>query len=335
LGYQQVTDLGGGIYRLAGLHRGLFHTAPKAHAAGTRIWFLGQGGGGLSRLTLTSVQDEVDFQLRARDVLGAMSEALTPVKQVSLATLWKCPLAPRDPVLNAAYAPATTSLDVQYTAETGRTGENARALKIAVSPRAYAVDDVVADGTLPANYLDDSPEFDFELDLGAASTAVITVSGTAAPVAYVPRNAVIGAAGANAPIPATGVVRVAARHTIGGVDYTNPVPMEFEVSLTSALQDDDLLHGALTVNVAGSAVVYGETGTYNFNIGTALPSSGILEASKNGGGYTPVVTAGLATGTLSVVSGDSVVLRFTQAPASDQFFAVTGPTEVGHGVLKA
>ena len=337
LGYQQVADLGGGAIRLSGLHRGLFHTAPKAHAAGTRIWFLGQSGGGLSKITLTSVQDEVDFQLRSRDVLGTMSEALTPIKQVSLATIWKCPLAPRDPVLHSSYAPATTSLDTQYTTETGRTGEDARALKIAVSPRSWAVDDVVADGALPSNYLDDSPEFDFELDLGLTSTPVITVSGTATPVAYVLRNAVIGAAGANNPIPATGTVRVAARHTVDGTDYTNPVPMEFEVGLTSTLQDDDLLHGALTVNVAGSAVVYyGETGTYNFNIGTSLPSSGILEASKNGGGYTTVVAAAASAGTLAITTGDSVVLRFTQAPAADQFFAVTGPTsEVGHGVLKA
>ena len=108
------------------------------------------------------------------------------------------------------------------------------------------------------------------------------------------------------------------------------------MGLTSALQDDDLLHGALTVNVAGTAVVYGETGTYNFNIGTALPSSGILEASKNGGGYTTVVAAASSTGTLAVTTGDSVVLRFTQAPAASQFFTVLGPTaEVGHGVLKA
>jgi hypothetical protein len=336
LGYQQVTDLGGGIYRLAGLHRGLFHTAPKKHAAGTRIWFLGQSGGGLSRLAMTSSQDEVDFQLRSRDVLGTMAEGLIPIKQVSLATLWRCPLAPRDPVLHSSYAPATTSLDVQYTTETGRTGEDARALKIAVTPRSWAVDDVVTDATLPANYLDDSPEFDFELDLGVTSTPVITVGGTDSPVAYVVRNAVIGAAGANNPIPATGTVRVAARHTVGGTDYTNPVPMEFEVGLTSALQDDDLLHGALTVNVAGTAVVYGETGTYNFNIGTALPSSGILEASKNGGGYTTVVAAASSTGTLAVTTGDSVVLRFTQAPAASQFFTVLGPTaEVGHGVLKA
>ena len=337
IGFQQVTDQGAGVYRLAGLWRGLFHTAPKAHAAGARIWFLGQSGGGLSRISLTSAQDEVDVQLRSRDVVETLAQGDVPIEDIHLDTVWKCPLAPRDPVLHSSYAPATVSLDTSYTAATGLTGENARGLKVAVSPRSWLVDDVTLDHVLPATYLDDGPEFDFTLDLGgSAITGTITVTGTDAPIAYIMRNAVIVAVGANTPIPASGTVRVAARHTVDGTDYTNPVPMEFAVGLTSGLQVDDLLHGGLTVNVAGTAVVYGEDGTYNFDIITALPSSGILEASKNGGGYTTVVSAAATTGTLAVTAGDSVVLRFTQAPASDQFFIVSGPVlEVGHGVLKA
>jgi hypothetical protein len=338
LGFQQVTDQGGGVYRLAGLWRGLFHTAPKTHTAGTRVWFIGQSGGGISRDSLLSSHDEVDFQLRSRDALAVMLQGDTPIEEITLANVWRCPLAPRDPVLHASYAPASATLDTQYTTETGLSGNNARALKVAVTPRSWSEDDVTLDATLPADYLDDGPEFDFRLDLGGGKiTDAITVSGTDAPVAYVLRNAVVVAAGANTPIPSSGVVRVTARHTIDGTDYTNPVPMEFTVGLTSSIQTDDLLHGGLTVNVAGTAVVYGETGTYNFNIGSpALPSGGILEASKNGGGYTTVVAAAATTGTLAVTAGDSVVLRFTQAPTSSQFFTVTGPTaEVGHGVLRA
>lgn len=337
LGFQLVTSLGGGVYRLASLWRGLFHTAPKAHAAGTRVWFIGQSGGGLSRISLPSTHDEVDFQLRSRDAVETMAQGDTPIEQVSLANVWLCPLAPRDPVLHASYAPASATLDTQYTAETGMTGNNARALKVAVTPRSWRVDDVTADDVLPAAYLDDGPEFDFRLDLGGGKiTDAITVSGTDAPVAYVLRNAVIVAAGANTSIPSSGTVRVTARHTIDGTDYTNPVPMEFLVGLTSSIQTDALRHGGLVVSTAGTAVVYHETGTYTFNIGSALPSSGILEASKNGGGYTTVVAAAASTGTLAVTAGDSVVLRFTQAPTSDQFFTVTGPTsEVGHGVLQA
>jgi len=163
------------------------------------------------------------------------------------------------------------------------------------------------------------------------------VSGTETPIAYVERNTAIVAVGANAAIPSTGRIRVTAGHTVDGTSYTNPVDMEYDFTVTSALQNDTILHGGLTASTPSTAVVYnGTTGTYNFDIFTALPSSGILEASKNGGGYATVVAGAASTGSLSITSGDSVVLRFTQAPTGDQFFSVAGPSsEEGHGVLKS
>lgn len=349
IGYLNLSDLGGGAVRLSGLYRGLFHTAPKAHAIDAPVWFIGQGGNISEVVFPTTAYDEADFQLRSQDEEEVMAEGDTPIEQLSLDYIWFCPLAPRDPLLNGSYAPASTSLDTSYTGAppsgTGLTGDDARALKVQVTPRAWRVDEVLEDTDLSQSspsYLGDSPSFEFVLVLDPGGTPTVldavTVSGTEAetPIAYILRNAVIAAVGANATIPSTGRIRVTAKHTYEAVVRTNPLDMEFDVTVTSALQNDDLLHGGLTVNVAGDAVIYGETGTYNFDIHTALPASGILEANVNGGGYTTVVAAASSTGTLAITAGDSVVLRFTQAPANDQFFDVTGPTaEVGHGVLLA
>ncbi len=347
IGFLNLSDLGGGVVRLSGLYRGLFHTAPKAHAANDPVWFVGQGGNLSEVVFPTTAYDEADFQLRSQDEEAVMAEGDTPIEQLSLSYIWFCPLAPRDPLLHGSYAPASASLDTSYTGAppsgTGLTGDNARALKVQVTPRAWRVDNVLEDADLAQSsppYLDDSPTFDFVLVLDPDGTPTVldavTVSGTEAetPIAYILRNAVIAAVGANVAIPSTGRIRVTAKHTYDAVVRTNPLDMEFDFTVTSALQDDDLLHGGLTVNVAGDAVIYGETGTYNFDIHTALPASGILEANVNGGGYVTVVAAASSTGTLSITAGDSVVLRFTQAPANDQFFDVAGPTaEVGHGVL--
>lgn len=349
IGYLSLTDLGGGTVRLSGLYRGLFHTAPKVHASEAEVWFIGQGGN-LSEVVFPSESyDEADFQLRSQDEDRVMEEEEVPIEEISMDYIWLCPLAPRDPILNSSYAPASASLDTQYTSSppegTGFSGDDACALKVQVTPRAWRIDDVLDDTDLRLSfptYLDDDPSFEFVMVLDPDGSPVVldavTVDGHDAetPVAYILRNAVIAAVGANAAIPASGRIRVTAKHVYESVTRTNPIDMEFDFTVTSELQDDDLLHGGLAVNVGSTAVIYGETGTYNFNIHTALPSSGILEANVNDGGYVTVVAASNSTGTLSITTGDSVVLRFTQAPADDQFFDVTGPTaEVGHGVLLA
>lgn len=149
----------------------------------------------------------------------------------------------------------------------------------------------------------------------------------------------IVALGANREFPTTGRLVVTAKHTPSevGSEVTNPVDMEFDFTLVSSLQSaDDLTFGGLDVNTASAVVQFGETGTYNFDIYTALPSSGILEGRINGGAWTTIVSASATTGSLAVTASDDVELRFTQAPANDQFFDITGPTaELGYGVLKA
>jgi len=340
IGYEQAADLGGGTYRLSRLHRGLFNSAPKDHDASTRVWFISQGGN-LSRLLIYSDQDEADVQLRGVSPNGTETdEATTPELDIHIDRIYYAPLAPRDPYLNDVYADQTVGLDVQYTAETGLTGEDARALKVQVSARDWNIADPVADADVGAIWDQESPEFDIQLtldpDIVVGPYTIDDLSET--PTAYVLRNDVILAVGANASIPTTGLISVTARHTYNATVYTCPVDMELDLTdISSSLQgSDDLTHGAVDDGTSPNVVEYGETGSYSFDIGSPLPSSGVLEGRINGGSWETIISAGNSTGPLAVNSGDDVELRWQTGapPTGGQFVDITGPTaERGYGVL--
>lgn len=339
-----------GTLTLTGVYRGLFHTAPKDHASGTRVWFVSDGGN-LTQRSLGSTKDEVDVKLRSQTQFSIISEAATPTEEVSLNSdrIWSVPLAPRDPYLNGTYADDTNvSVDDDYTTETGESGDDGRGLEVEVTPRAWRIDNVLEDHNLAQSFPaweDDSPNFDFELVLDPsgtpATTAVVNVagSGTSLGKAYLLRNAMIVALGDNTPFPSDARLEVTAKHTPAevGSEVTNPVKMTHDMTIVSSLQSaDDLTFGGFGVSTASPAVVFGETGSYTFDIHSSLPTSGILEARINSGSWTLVIASGLSSGTLAVSAGDSVELRFDQAPAADQFFDITGPTsEQGYGVLLA
>lgn len=342
LGFEKATDQGGGVFRLSRLHRGLFNSAPKAHSLGDKVWFMSVGGA-LTRRVLAATEDEMDIQLRGVNAANdETTEVSTPELEISLINLYLSPLAPRDPIVNSAYAPSSEDVDTSYTTETGRTGDDALAMEVEVTPRDWTEDNPLLDATLRAtDWLAEDPEFDFHLSLDPdgtpADTPVITIDSTETPTAYILRNDVIIAVGANRVIPSTGRIIVLSRHTIDAVPYTNPYDMEFDLTVTSALQSaDDLTHGGVDLT-ASPAVTYGETGVYNFDLHTALPTTGRLEANVNSGGWVTVVAATNSTGTLSITSGDSVELRMqVDQPDNDQYFDIVGPTaELGYGVLLA
>lgn len=80
VGFEGITDLGGGQYRLETIHRGLLDTLPQAHSAGARIWFLPAAVSGLRFFGAT---DSVDVKNRPRtpkrdlDLTDATARALT------------------------------------------------------------------------------------------------------------------------------------------------------------------------------------------------------------------------------------------------------------------
>ena len=341
IGFEKAEDLGGGTWRLSRIWRGLFHTAPKEHADATRVWFVGQGGNLSTVSIIDSSYDEMDIQLRGTNGGGdETTEGETPVIDLHLDRIWMAPLAPTNPTLNGNHAPTSEDCDTSYPTETGRTGDDALALEVEVTPRDWLQDIVTLDRTLRSAWADDLPVFDFYLYVDPAGDNIevgpftIDDYGTS-PTAYVLRNSIIEEVGANKVIHGDGLIEVVAKHTLDAVEHTNPVKMTLPFTLTSALQgNDDVVHGKVDSALA-TAVVYGETGTYTFDIHTALPSSGIVEVNINAGGWATLIGIGATSNTLAVTAADSIQLRWqTSGPAAPQFFDITGPTaEMGYGVL--
>jgi len=342
IGWETATDIGGSQIRLNSIYRGLFNSAPQYHADSSTIWFLSLGGN-LTKKTIPSSHDEALLQLRGVNGSGEETTELeTPEISLHLDRIWLNPLAPRDPYINGTFADPTIALDTQYLTETGRTGDDARALEVEVTPRDWLVDSPLTDTTLTANWDSYLPEFDFTLTLGVGVEDIEVLveidDDSTTPTAYILRNDIILACGANQVIPTDGEISVIARHWASSA-WRESDPLQFIfTSTTSSLQgNDDLTHGAVDNGTSPNAVIYGETGSYSFDIKTALPSSGTLEARINAGSWATVISAGNSTGSLAVTAADSVELRWqTSGPAADQFFDITGPTsEMGYGVLTA
>jgi hypothetical protein len=348
IGFETLTDFTT-YYRMQNCYRGLFNSVQQAHAIDDVVWFVGQTGGNMTELSVPDTHDEMRLQLRSVGIDEETTEGGTPEEDQHLDRIWRQPLPVRDPVINSTYADTTNvSLDVGYVAGTGRTGEDASAVLFECTPRDWRVDNVLTDATLTAQYsaLGDDPEIDyvFTLDPAGTPTALTAYTNTTPwnnnAEVYILRNDMIIALGINTAMPTTARITITPKHTPPeiGSQITSTVPLVHDFTITSELQSDDLVFGGLDVNTASGAVSFTETGIYSFNIYTALPSSGILEANVDSGGWTTVVAASNTTGTLTTSGGGpySVLLRFTQAPTDDQFFRITGPTaETGYGVLKA
>lgn len=345
IGYETAADLTTYL-KITKLYRGLFNSPQQAHSISDRVWFVGQRDTAvLTFLATPSSASSMLLQLRSVGIAEETTEGGTPVETVTLDHIYKQPLPLRDLVLNSVYADVTdVSLDGAYTTETGRAGEDAKAILLNATPRSWRVDAVTSDhalaATIPA-YADDSPVVEYVATLDPAGTPVplsaITAGDPADPEVVVPRNDIIIAAGVNANIPGDMQVTVTPKHTPPeyGVQLTG-ADLDHDFTVASSILADDLTHGGLTSTVAGTAVDYGEVGDYDFDIHDILASSGILEANVDSGGWNPVITAGNTTGTLTTAGSPpfSVELRFTGLPPNgDTFFDITGPTEVGHGVL--
>lgn len=79
IGFEGITDLGGGQYRLETIHRGLLDTLPQAHSANARIWFFPAGVSNLRFYTPTqsiSVKHRVSTTTQDLDLASASANAL-------------------------------------------------------------------------------------------------------------------------------------------------------------------------------------------------------------------------------------------------------------------
>jgi hypothetical protein len=108
--------------------------------------------------------------------------------------------------------------------------------------------------------------------------------------------------------------------------------------VSSDLSDDTFL-GILDDSIVSMTFTAPDTGSYDFEIGTAL-STGAVEASVNGASFASVIAATNTTGTLMGVSaGDTIEVQHTQTGAGTTFtlLLVTPPTSTSgaYGVLRS
>jgi hypothetical protein len=341
IGYEEAEDLGGGQIRLQRIYRGLLNSAPAEHASTSTVWFISLGGALSNPSSWPSSHDELTVQLRGVNGVGEeTTEAETPEIDVSLVDVYLAPLPPRDPILNSVYADKTAvSIDTSYTTETGRTGLDAYGVKAQVTARDWRVDQITADAAVSGEWTGDDPQFEFSLVLGPGVEDITVGPFTIdddddEPELVIERNEIILAAGANQTIPTDAKLVVEATHWVASARrYSNP--MEHEMTITTGLtSNDDLVHGGIGSGTF-AAVTYGETGTYNFDLVTALNGSGRVEARINSGSWATVISAGNTNGTLAVTASDSVELRWQGTlPDGLYYLAITGPSsETGYGVI--
>jgi hypothetical protein len=354
IGWEAMVDVAGDAF-LVSIYRGLFHTTPKAHAADDDIWFIGAGGnmsnfGGLAG---AGGIDEIDVRLLSR---GRFETTTTthPLVEIHVDRIDEMPLAPRYPTLNGTFKDATNvDFDTDYSTETGFSLPDGYAIELNVTPRFWRVDDVLLDEDVTTlqngrDYDDDSPVFDFVVTLDPSGTPAVlptyTVSGSPDvddPTVYALRNDAIVAVGSGTVMPTTAKFEVTAKHTVfeSAVARTNPIKLSHEFTIVSALLigHDQLTWGGFAVSTWSPVQTVVTTETYNFDIYTALPSSGILEGRLNGGSPVTIVAASASTGSIAVTAADTLELRFSQAPANDQFFDFnrSAGADEGYGVLEA
>ena len=128
-------------------------------------------------------------------------------------------------------------------------------------------------------------------------------------------------------LPSSLDITIATRHTLNGVVRTADQQIEHSVTVDASALANDTWLGELAQNVTSGVYTAPDTGTYNFEIGTALPT-GAVEARINGGSWTSVISATNTTGTLAgVVSSDTIEVRHTDAsPTNDTFLQIDAPT---------
>lgn len=129
---------------------------------------------------------------------------------------------------------------------------------------------------------------------------------------------------------------VLARHDIVGGTFDALQELDFDFNRVAGGLDNDTNFGVQATNVVGTIASAPDTGTYTFNVGTALPN-GVVEAQINGGGFATVIAATATTGTLAgVTAGDTIEVRHTESVATvETFLEIVPPTSTvgAYGIL--
>lgn len=95
IGWESLTDLGGGQYRLGNVHRGLLDTQARTHNAGTRIWFFADGQC-ISDIPFINDTQSINVKHQAETTEDELSIASATARALTFSRRLKRPHHPAD-----------------------------------------------------------------------------------------------------------------------------------------------------------------------------------------------------------------------------------------------
>lgn len=316
------------------VYRGMMDTAPADHTAGTPVYLVFVGAG----LTDTALPqgNYVDIKLRPKSRTDEVSQGAAVT--ISFQMRHRCcrPYPPVEMALNTTSWASSTSIDTQLAATTDL---DHRGVLAGFLRRDFYTFDEVQGLTTDASLLDpvfptqNTTKYRAEVisdPLGTPVSLFTTDLDYATTGIFLSRTRILRyTAGVR---PATLRVEVTANHDIEDENLDSLQVLGQTFTTTSSTIDDDHNFGVLANAAIGGPWTAPTTGTYNFTLGTAF-TTGLVQASLNGAGYTTVITAGATTGTLAVTASDLVRIKHTQTGSNtaETFLQIDAPTTTADG----
>jgi hypothetical protein len=289
-------------------HRGLLDTVPRDHAVNDKVYLVFVGGN-LSD-SLIPQTNNVHAQLRqvSRDDETTEGEAVQ--KSLTMANRARRPYPPVEMYVNTSRYPSAPSWD---TTKTGGSTLDDKGFEIDFTRRDWEwFDEVEALGT-DAGTLDSSfpskhtTEYRAEIVDTSGPTSLVVTGWAAAANAFLSRTKILRATGGTK--PTTVRVDVETRHDADGTTRTAQQELTFTYGPGTSTLDNDHNWGNIAFGVISGTWSAPQTGTYTFNIGTAMPS-GAVQARINGGSWVTVIAAAAVTGTLpGVTAADTIEVQ--------------------------
>jgi hypothetical protein len=314
--------------QLVNVHRGLLDTVPADHAVDAEVWIL-HAGATLSDSNIPQTNN-VDVQLRPRSQTDEATEGESNTIAITMANRARRPYPPVELLVNAVRFGTGVNFD---TMKTGGSTLDDRGLELTFTRRDWRTHDEVSGIATDAGTLDSSfpayntTEYRGEAidDPGGTPASLFFSTWGTAGLVFLPRTKILRYKGSK---PATMEVSVETRHTFESTVRTALQDLDWDFTLGASTLDNDHNWGNIAFGAVSSTWAAPQTGTYTFNIGTAMPS-GAVQARINGGSWVTVIAAASVTGTLpGVTATDTIEIQHLSntGTATETFLESVAPS---------
>lgn len=307
---------------LTNCRRGALDTTQDTHANGARVYLLSVNGS-LTE-TIFPAGDVVHIKLQPKSPTDTLPEGSATQITVDLDFRLQRPYPPAEMELNNTVYPSS-SVSLDSTAP--GTGFDGVGILLQYIRRDYRTGDELAavtdESSLPADFpTANNTEYEVEVrnDPNGTNTLLFTIPyGTAQNDHPITRTQILAFTDGVVPTRMRLVVNTQHDHETTSYESMQPLVHDFDVDSATIEPLDNL--GALDDSEVSNSFLANDTGTYQFDIGTDLLTSGAVEARINAGVFVPVITSGGGTtGTLlGVTSGDTIEVRHTQTGSNNTY----------------